>query len=178
MGNNILKHQRRSMRLKEYDYSNAGAYFITIVSFKRINIFGSINDGHVQLNQIGNIVEIVWLEIPLHYPNVTTDAYVIMPNHFHGIIIIHNNDVGARHAAPLQTNTPKRKSQPLGVIVGSFKSAATRQIHRSGLLKQKHVWQRNYYEHIIRDDEDFRKISDYIELNPINWEFDHENITK
>ena len=174
MGNTFAGHQRRSMRLKEYDYSNAGAYFITIVSFKRINIFGSINDGHVQLNQIGEIVENTWREIPIHFPYVTLDSFVIMPNHVHGIL----NIVGATHVSPLQTNTPKRKSQPLGVIVGSFKSAATRRIHRSGLLKQKHVWQRNYYEHIIRDDEDFRKISDYIELNPINWEFDHENITK
>jgi len=167
------------MRLKEYDYSSAGAYFITIVSYKRINIFGSINNGVVHLNQIGKIIEKTWLEIPSHYPNVTTDAYVIMPNHFHGIIIIHNNDVvGARHAAPLQTNTPKRKSQPLGVIVGSFKSAATKRVLRSGLLKHKRIWQRNYYDHIIRYEDDYYKICEYIEFNPINWEFDHENPTR
>ncbi|MEA3327376.1 MAG: transposase, partial [Chloroflexota bacterium] len=111
------------MRLKEFDYSSPGAYFVTVVSYKRANIFGTIKNNVVQLNQIGIIVEKAWLEIPMHYPFVKTDAFVIMPNHFHGILIIHD-DVGARHASPLR----RQKQQPLGVIVGSFKSAATKRI--------------------------------------------------
>jgi len=136
----------------------------------------------VQLNQIGEIVENTWREIPIHFPYVTLDSFVIMPNHVHGIL----NFVGARHkvsrdrrqGSPLHSNTTKSKPQPLGVIVGSFKSAATKHIHRSGLLREKPLLQRNYYEHIIRDDEDYRKIYKYIELNPINWEIDHENLEK
>ena len=165
------------MRLKEYDYASAGAYFITAVTHNRMNIFGSIHNSVVHLNQIGKIVERAWLEIPSHYPNVSIDANVIMPNHFHGTLIIHD-DVGARRASPLRNNDSKLKRHPLGIIVGSFKSAATKEIHRSGFLKQKQIWQRNYYDHIIRDDEDYQEISEYIDFNPINWEFDHENKAK
>ena len=83
MGNNILKHQRRSIRLKDYDYSSSGAYFVTVVSYKRANIFGSISNSEIRLNTIGKIVENTWLEIPIHFPYVRLDSFVIMPNHLH-----------------------------------------------------------------------------------------------
>ena len=89
------------MRLKDFDYSSAGFYFVTIVSHQRKNIFGEIDDGIMILSQIGKIVEEVWVEIPLHFSNLEINSFVIMPNHFHGIIII--NEVGARHAAPVTT---------------------------------------------------------------------------
>ena len=172
MPNEVVEYQRRSMRLKEYDYSNPGAYFVTVVTYHRMNIFGTIDHGIVQMSQIGRIVEKTWLEIPSHFPLATPDAYVIMPNHIHGILII-NNHVEATHASPLPTN--KRKIQPLGMIVGSFKSSVTKRVHEAGLFTQEKIWQRNYYDHIIRDEDDYCKICEYIEFNPINWEFDHEN---
>ncbi|MDY6846166.1 MAG: transposase [Chloroflexota bacterium] len=159
---------RKNIRLKDYDYSSAGYYFVTIVSNKRKNIFGNIIEGEIELNLLGMIVKKTWREIPQHFPYIEIDSYVVMPNHFHGIIII--NEVGARHASPLQT-----KSYPLGVVVGSFKSAVTKRIHGMGLMDQKRIWQRNYYEHIIRDEDDYQQIVDYIASNPFNWENDHEN---
>ena len=177
MGNISVGHQRRSMRLKEYDYASAGAYFVTIVSYKRLNIFSSISNSKTKLTQIGEIVENTWREIHIHFPYVRLDSFVIMPNHIHGILNI-NIHVGARHASPLQNMPLTKKPRPLGVIVGSFKSSVTKRVHDSGLLKQKNIWQRNYYEHIIRDEDDYCKISEYIESNPVNWAFDHENIAR
>jgi len=184
MKDTFEKHQRRSIRLKEYDYSNEGAYFVTIVSHNRMNIFGSIHHGRMNLNQTGKIVENTWLEIPSHYPYVQTDAYVIVPNHIHGILIFES--VGATHevsriqrqGSPLHAMPQPIKRQPLDVIVGSFKSAATKHIHRVGYLTQKTIWQRNYYEHIVRDDEDYQRIVEYFEMNPSNWELDNENLEK
>ena len=90
------KQNRKSIRLKNYDYSNEGYYFVTIVTHKRANLFGSIVDGTVKLNSVGKLVEELWTEIPVHLPYVTIDQYIIMPNHLHGILII-NDNVGARH---------------------------------------------------------------------------------
>ncbi len=111
----------------------------------------------VMPNHIHGIINIV---------EATYNSFVTVPNHVHGI----TTTVEARHASPLPA-----KRQPLGVIIGSFKSAATKHIHRAGLFKHKPVWQRNYYDHIIRDEDDYYKICEYIEYNPINWAFDHEN---
>ena len=97
MTSEFVGHQRRSMRLKEYDYSSPGAYFVTVVSYKRLNIFSSISNGKIKLTQIGEVVENSWREIPIHFPYVTLDSFVIMPNHLHGILIINDEDyVGAR----------------------------------------------------------------------------------
>jgi len=163
---------RKSIRLEDYDYSSAGYYFVTIVTHKRVTIFGSVKDGSVSLNNVGKLVEDLWNEIPLHFPYVTIDQHIIMPNHIHGILII--NDVGARHASPLQDNS-ELKPQKLGVIIGSFKSAVTKSVHDLGFLSQEKLWQRNYYEHIIRDMRDYDKIYNYIKFNPINWSLDEEN---
>jgi REP element-mobilizing transposase RayT len=211
-----LNH-RRSIRLKEYDYAQPGAYFVTIVSYQRKILFGQIIAGKMMLNQVGEIVDQTWLDIPKHFPNSCCDNYVIMPNHIHGIIeifdgpyvnhtqdtneIIYNGPVGARHASPqpnqihninpiindelvgathesplpLTQSGPKPKS--IGAIIGQFKATVSKQLHQSGVLTQKKIWQRNYYEHIIRDEDDYQQIAEYIELNPINWEYDNENPT-
>lgn len=158
---------RKNIRLKDFDYSTAGYYFVTIVSHDRKNIFGNIIDGEMDLNHIGLIVEKAWQEIPIHFPYIEVGDQVIMPNHFHGIVII--NQVGALHAEPL------RHAQPLGVIIRSFKSAVTKRVHDLGLFVGEKIWQRNYYEHIIRDEVDYEKIVDYIAANPNNWEYDNEN---
>jgi REP element-mobilizing transposase RayT len=168
------KDLRKPIRLKDYDYSWAGYYFVTVVSHQRKKSFGEIVEGEMNLNQIGLIVEETWQEIPNHFPYVEVDVHVVMPNHFHGIIII-QDVVGAQHAAPLPKNKDVQP-QPLWVIVRSFKSSVTKRVHDLGLLSQEKIWQRGYYEHIIRDEQDYKKIYEYIEANPINWSLDEENI--
>jgi len=174
------KHHRRSIRLKGYDYASAGAYFVTIVTQGRECLFGEIVDGEMQLNVYGHAAEECWRAIPGHFPNVELGAYVIMPNHVHGIIIIRNDEsmpgVWAQHAAPIPTApSPTRNVTPgsLGAIIRSFKSAVTRDLGRKSDLRN--VWQRNYYEHIIRNEKEMARIWDYIESNPAHWDPDKEN---
>lgn len=168
--------------MEGYDYSSPGAYFVTIVSHECKPIFGKIINGQVHYSQIGRIIDRCWNEIPSHFPYVSLDAYVIMPNHLHSIIIIAEYDVfRAKPILQLQELSSKSKlsgpqSQSLGAIVGSFKSAGTKDIHRLGITKQKSIWQRNYYEHIIRNDDDYHCIVEYILANPLNWENDEKHI--
>jgi len=177
------KYHRRSIRLAGYDYSWAGAYFVTICAHDRICQFGDIMNGEMRLNDAGRIVERCWREIPAHFPHVELDEFVIMPNHIHGILVITNtlgtndNIVGATHASPLQqTNRPcGPKSRSIAAIVGSFKSAVTKRINEMRGAPGEAVWQRNYYEHIIRDDESLNRIREYIMTNTIRWEEDEEN---
>ena len=178
------KHHRRSIRLKDYDYSQGGAYFVTILAKKRECVFGEIVNGEMHLSKIGQVAEECWEEIPRHFPDIDLDAYVIMPNHIHGILVI--GDVGARHASPLQnpppppdTGTAARptgvKRGSIGAIVGSFKSVATKRINELRRTPGEPVWQRNYFEHVIRSEESLNKIREYIFANPAQWETDPEN---
>jgi len=175
------KNHRRSIRLKGYDYTRAGAYFVTICTKDRACLFGDVADGVMRLNQMGHIVRQCWLAIPNHVPHVLLDEFVVMPNHVHGILVIMpTHDVGATHASPLQnddTPTRPRGPQPQSVasIVGSFKSAATKRINHHRGTPGAPVWQRNYYEHIIRDDESLNLIRNYIADNPLRWQIDAEN---
>ncbi len=152
-------HNRRSIRLKEYDYSLEGYYFITVCAHDRQPFFGEIVKEEMVINQIGNIVNHQWLKIPDRFKEIRLDAFVIMPNHIHGIITI-------LEATPGQT---------VGKIVGAFKSlAANEYIKRckKNNLPVEKLWQRNYYEHIVRDEEDYSRIVDYIHNNPQKWEED------
>jgi len=178
------KHHRRSIRLKEYDYAQPGGYFVTIVTHQRDCLFGQIINEEMQLNELGRIADECWRLIPDHFTNVELGAYVIMPNHVHGIIVIHANEngmatnslpfVGARHASPLPLRGVKPYS--IGAIVGSFKSAVTKRIGRE--LNATGIWQRNYYEHVIRNHEDWDRIHRYIESNPSMWAEDKDNPLK
>ena len=170
------KHFRRSIRLNEYDYSQSGAYFITICTYKRECLFGEIVDGEMQLNEFCEIVATCWDEVPHHFENVELDAFITMPNHVHGIVII-TNSVGARHASPLQyPQTPRGpKSQSLGAIVGSFKSTITKRINKIRSISCAPLWQRNYYEHIIRNEETLNRVREYILTNQLRWHLDREN---
>ncbi len=152
---------------------------MTVVSHQGKNSFGKIVDAEMNLNQIGLIVEEVGNAIPSHYSYVSIDTYIIMPSHLHGILIINDTNVGARHASPLRdVDSTQHKRQPLGIIIGSFKFAVTKRIHNLDLLSQEKIWQRGYYEHIIRDERDYKKIYEYIEANPINWSLDEENLER
>jgi len=142
------------MRLGGYDYSRAGAYFITACAGDRKCLFGVIEEDEMHLNHIGNSVESCWLEIPAHFPNAALDAFVAMPNHVHGILLL--NNVGAGHA------------RPLPVIIGSFKSAVTRQAGFS-------VWQRSYRERILRNETELNQARRYIDDNPARWSADKDN---
>lgn len=169
------KHHRRSIRLKGYDYTQAGAYFVTMVTYQREPLFGEIANGEMRLSPMGQIAEEHWRAIPDHFPYVELGAYVVMPNHVHGIIVIH--PVGATHwVAPTTTtaNGPKRGS--IGAIIGAYKSSVTRRIQNE--LNETAVWQRNYYEHIIRNEAEYHRIHRYIESNVENWINDNENPVK
>ena len=166
-------HHRRSIRLKGYDYSQNGAYFVTICVQNRECLFGKIRNGNMVLNDAGKMIEKYWREIPEHYPNVILDAFVIMPNHMHGILIIDNNVGQPQGIAP--TIAPTGKT--IGDIIGAFKSLTTNEYIcgvKSGKFPpfEKRIWQRNYYEHIIRNEQSLEKIQNYIIHNPQKWQDD------
>ena len=168
--------RRRSIRLQNYDYSQAGVYFVTVCTRNKECSLGEIIDSQVHLNELGRKVRECWLQIPYHFPNVQLDAFVIMPNHVHGIVVI---NVGAQHAVPLQRPELAAfgKSVPasLPVIVRSFKSAVAKRLNESLGIRGHQLWQRNYYEHIVRKGGDLDKIRRYILENPAKWEEDEEN---
>jgi putative transposase len=169
-------HHRRSIRLRGYDYSQAGAYFVTIVAWQREMLFGEIvnreppNGGDVILNDFGKIVSEKWIWLETQYEYVELGAWVVMPNHFHGILIIHDNDRGGSRPAPTPT-----KRKPLGELIGAFKTISTKHINLLRDTEGQIVWQRNYYERIIRNESEMDRIARYIESNPTRWANDDEN---
>ncbi len=165
------KHHRRSIRLQGYDYSQAGAYFVTIVAWQREMLFGDIVDGgDVVLSDFGKIVAEKWGWLEAQYDYVELGEWIVMPNHFHGILIIHDDGRGGSRPAP----TPiKRK--PLGGLIGAFKTVSTKEINLLRDTEGQVVWQRNYYEHIIRNEREMDRITRYIESNPLRWNDDDEN---
>jgi putative transposase len=235
------QHHRRSIRLKGYDYTQPGAYFVTLCAWRRECLFGELLEGVVRLNPVGKIVETEWKRLPRQFPNIRLDAFVIMPNHIHGIIVIiesvratlsptpgtssisqpfpnqseetHDGSplpqssespgspplfappVRATHIpAPVASSTaspmpidplgdharsPLHASHPkglpsgsLGAVMGQFKSRATKRIWALPEYANTPIWQRNYYEHIIRDETAWCRITKYIRHNPLNWQAD------
>jgi len=164
------KHHRRSIRLKGYDYSLAGAYFVTIVAWRREMLFGDVVDGKMILNDFGKIVSEKWKWLEMQYEYVELGEWVVMPNHFHGILVIHADGRGGSRSAPTPT-----KRKPLGGLIGAFKTVSTKQINLLRDTEGQVVWQRNYYEHIIRDEREWENIHRYIESNPSMWAEDEEN---
>ena len=158
------KWDRKSIRIKDYDYSSNGFYFITINSYKGYMIFGDFIDGEIILNEAGKIAEKYWLEIPKYYPKVTLHNFVVMPNHIHGIIEIKNS-----YKEEFEKNRfQKVVSGSIGAIVRGYKTGVTKWFRKNSDIYN--VWHKNYYDILIRDDEMFIKISNYIEDNPKNWE--------
>ncbi len=221
---------RRSIRLPGFDYSRSGAYFVTMVAEHRFCAFGAIADGEMRMNVIGEMVQSVWDEIPAHYPGVDVETAVVMPNHFHGIIVLLDDDVvvgAGAPACPIDGNGQPRgvaptgaartagapacpvdartrvgtdgNGQPRGVaptdpptgaapkrlslpdVVHRFKSLTTAR-YRAGVKQYAwpdfpgHFWERNYYEHVIREAADLKRIRDYIANNPAQWDRDRFHV--
>nr|BAL59102.1 hypothetical conserved protein [Candidatus Acetothermum autotrophicum] len=173
------RHHRRSIRLRGYDYTQPGAYFVTICTQDRMCLFGEVVHGEMRFTDAGRMVHDVWNDLPNHYPGVTIDAFVVMPNHIHGIVVL----VGAGPRA-----CPEWVGQPQGVaptmslsdVIHRFKTMTTKR-YADGVKQlgwppfRGRLWQRNYYEHIIRDEESLHRIREYIRTNPLRWHVDREN---
>jgi len=166
-----------SKRLQRFDYSQPGAYFVTICAFNRRCIFGEITHGRMMLNHNGAIVKEQWYGLASHYPNISLDTFVIMPNHIHGIICINEVErpfVGAGFQpadAPPQTNP----QHGLPEIIRGFKTYSARGINKLRDTSGTPDWQRNYFEHIVRSKTDLDVVRRYIEENPLKWNEDYEN---
>jgi REP element-mobilizing transposase RayT len=182
------KHHRRSVRLKGYDYSLSGAYFITICTKDRECLFGQINTGEMILNEYGDIVQKYLEHLPERFSNMQFDIHVILPNHIHGIIIINDNCRGEVFSPP-DMSTPLHRYEPqkkggktpplrreptLGNIIAYFKYQTTVKINeiRDTFCP---IWQRNYYERVIRNDLELSKFRKYVQNNPLQWDIDKEN---
>jgi putative transposase len=185
---------RRSVRLSGYDYSQPGAYFVTMVTAGRKCLFGEIVESEMSANAAGKIVRYEWDDLLRRFRSSEPGAFVVMPNHFHGILITHPG-VGATLQAPLAPSekTVPRLTEPwldpggsplrlrgllphsLGALIAGFKSSITRQINLLRSTPKVPVWQRNYYEHVIRNEKDWDRINRYIESNPCTWAMDEEN---
>lgn len=196
---------RKHIRLRGYDYRRAGAYYVTICTKDRSMLFGDVVDRVMMPNAVGMIVQQCWDAIPDHMPMVILDAFVVMPNHVHGIIVITDvaadvssggGPVGSANSPTLRNTAPAHgPTEPpppddasrrppvaimvknsLGHIMQTFKAAVSRQVYRDGLLPRgRPIWQTRYYDRIIRDDAEWQRISDYIRDNPANWGKDRFN---
>jgi len=177
-------HHRRSLRLKDYDYARAGTYFVTVCAQDRACLFGDIVDGAMRLNDAGRMVQTVWDDLPNHYAGMETDAFIVMPNHVHGIVVL----VGAAprgrpvfgQAQELGQAQGPAPTLSLPDVVHRFKTLTTKRytdgVKRDGWPPfRSRVWQRNYYEHVIRDEASLHGIREYVLNNPLQWALDREN---
>jgi putative transposase len=174
-------HNRRSIRLQGYDYGQAGLYFITICAWQRQCIFGEIEDGEMHLNHVGEIARDEWLRTAKIRPNIDIAEFVVMPNHVHGIIaigdgmdVIGANGRGTMHRAPTDGNEKfgKPTSNTIPTIIRGYKAAVTTQVNILRDSPQCPVWQRNYYENVVRSEAEYLRIADYILNNPRQWQED------
>ncbi len=195
------------MRLKNFDYSTIGGYFVTICTYQRIPLLGKISEGKIILSSLGIIAQKEWLRTSLIRPNIALDEFVIMPNHIHGIIIIRDTTKGTQQRAPTNCNTTPDMStviraptnyniitktqhrtdmdsdtnfeefgkptfNTIPTIIRGYKSAVKNQSNSLPKIVTNPIWQKNYYEHIIRDENDLNRIREYIQTNPMAWEKD------
>ncbi len=185
------KYRIASTRLQSWDYGSFGSYFITICTANRKEFFGNINNGKMNLSEIGQLAYDLWFEIPNHAQNIALGEFIVMPNHVHGILNLTNDDdddnVETRHALSLPQQ-PQQPEQTIGQkrfqnqgkntissIIGSYKSAVSKQAHK---LILEFKWQSRFYDHIIRDEKSYQEICNYIINNPENWNDDTYNITE
>lgn len=177
-------HNRHSIRLPGYDYTVPGTYFLTILTHKKEHLFGKVIKGVVQLSPVGEVAHEQWGKIPTYFSNVILDAFVIMPNHIHGILVItartthtgkgkgkaferySNPNIFGSNALPIQLGS---QAGSVPAIVQNYKSITSRKINKQLNSPGSTIWHRNYYEHIIRDEEDYNRILQYIQENPLQW---------
>ena len=173
------QRNRRSIRLQGYDYSKAGAYFVTICTQNRECLFGEIVNGEMRLNEAGRVVADEWLKTAEIRDEIELDEWVVMPNHVHGILVIADRR-GDPPVAP--TNRPVAPTGPqprsIGAVMAGFKSAATKRINELRQTPGIKLWQRNYWEHIVRNEPELNRIQEYIHNNPAQWELDSLNVGK
>ena len=176
------KHHRRSIRLQDYDYTQPGAYFVTICTHNHECLFGQVIGAEMHLSNYGQIAHDEWTKTAVVRSYVTLDAFIIMPNHVHGIIIIVGTWQGTRRRRVPTRPTSEAFSRPvpgsLPTIIRSYKSTVTRQINDLRHTPGSTVWQGRFYEHIVRDDDDLHRIREYIINNPARWEYDRYHPTK
>ncbi len=175
-------HKRHSIRLYEYDYSLSGMYFVTICTQNKVCLFGKVventvgaglcpalTENFVELSEHGKIIEEQWNALPHRFSNIVLHEYVIMPNHFHAIIEIEPPVIEANIDDIRAGQSP---APTVGNIIGAFKSISTKECNKMDNVCGRKIWQRNYYEHIIRNQKSYTNITDYIASNPINWQSD------
>ena len=178
-------HHRRSIRLRGYDYSHWGDYFVTIVAQGRACLFGEVVDHEMRLNEAGSMVQDLWQGLSHRFPGIEVGSFVVMPNHVHGIIYLYETVraslVDAHNSQESENSRATTRVAPtVGGVVGAFKSQSTveyvRGVRARGWRRfRNRLWQRNYYEHIVRGDKSLGKIERYILDNPANWSLDPEN---
>ena len=169
-------HHRRSIRFDRWDYRNEGAYFITICTYNRIPLFGEIADREMRLNRLGRAVEEEWLRSAEIRAEIELDAFVVMPNHIHGVVWIAN--VEAQGLAPLRPDIVRPFAvmpRSLGSMIRGFKSGAKIHINRLRGTLGASVWQRNYYERALRDERELAAARQYVLNNPLKWAEDKHN---
>ncbi len=167
------QRNRRSIRLKGYDYSQAGIYFVTICTQNRELLFGEVVNRKMVLNDAGRVAEKCWYAIPEHFPHVGLGTFVVMPNHIHGILLINDKTVGAKNFSPPQSDqNPSGTSQTIGSVIRGFKIGVTKWMRQN--TEFYNIWQRNYHEHIIRNEDELNRIRKYITDNPAKRVSDRE----
>ncbi|NOU20894.1 MAG: hypothetical protein HOO93_03745 [Methyloglobulus sp.] len=164
------QYRIKSTRLRYWDYGSNAAYFVTICTANKTHYFGEVVEGKMQLSQIGRFAEKCWHEIPEHFPFVALDGFVAMPNHVHGIIVI-NKPVETQDFASLRQNHNKfgPQSQNLASIVRGYKIGVTK---HAKFLQIRFAWQARFYDHVIRDEDSYFRIAEYIQINPLQWQDD------
>lgn len=175
-----LKDHRRSIRWAGFDYSQRGLYFVTICTYQKHSILGEIESGKMFLSLCGEIVQREWFALQDRFPFLRLETFVVMPNHVHGILAIveradANSHDAARREKPGAASSAPTELSRLARVVRAFKSLSAVAINGICHSSGKPVWQRNYYEHVIRGPGDLRRFQRYIVENPLRWEFDQEN---
>ena len=175
------KHHRRSIRLKTYDYSEPGGYFVTLCTQGWKCLFGTVVEEQMRVNEYGDIVHTCWGAIPRRYHHVMLDTFVVMPNHMHGILIITDpsiaaDTVGAGSSRPYDANDKPSHPHTLGQMIAYFKYQSTKQINARRGTPGTKVWQRNYWERVMRNNKELDRIRQYIEENPVRWHWDRYRV--
>ncbi len=174
----MMNYHRLSIRLRGYDYSQSGAYFITFCAQRGVCLFGDTIEEQMLLNSLGEIVQDEWVRSAKIRSEIGLDEFVVMPNHFHAIVLINQAANSGQGAQPC---APTRRPRSLSTLVAQFKASTTRRINEAQGIHEARIWQRNFHDRVIRDDGELISIRNYIKLNSANWmkdEYHPSNLIK